>query len=83
MPTLRLFATIRVAAGTGRDTVPGATVAEVIATASERYGEAFAELVPICRVWVNGEAADPETVVADADEIALLPPVSGGCGHCR
>lgn len=83
MPTLRLFATIRVAAGTGRDEVPGSTVAEVIATATDRYGESFAELVPICRVWVNGEAADPETVVADTDEVALLPPVSGGASGCR
>ena len=78
MPTLRLFATIRVAAGTGRDIVDGSTVAEVIANASDRYGEGFAELVPICRVWVNGEAATDSTAVADGDEVALLPPVSGG-----
>jgi MoaD family protein len=78
MPTLRLFATIRVAAGTGRDTIPGATVGEVIAAASERYGRTFADLVPICRIWVNGEAADEDTPVVDGDEVALLPPVSGG-----
>ena len=83
MPTLRLFATIRVAAGTGRDHVPGTTVEDVIAAASERYGEAFAELVPICRVWVNGEAAEPDMPVTDDDEIALLPPVSGGSDGCR
>ena len=78
MATLRMFATVRVAAGTGRDTVDGATVAEVVANATERYGDAFAELVPICRIWVNGEAAEPETAVDDRDEVALLPPVSGG-----
>ncbi len=78
MPTLRLFATIRVAAGTGRDAIPGSTVAEVLATAVDRYGSEFADLVPICRIWVNGEAAAPETEVGDDDEIALLPPVSGG-----
>ena len=78
MATLRLFATVRVAAGTGKDTVPGATVAEVIANASERYGDGFAELVAICRIWVNGEAADADTAVDDRDEVALLPPVSGG-----
>ena len=78
MATLRLFATVRVAAGTGKDTVPGATVAEVIANASERYGDGFAELVAICRIWVNGEAADADTAVEDRDEVALLPPVSGG-----
>ena len=79
MATLRLFATVRVAAGgTGRDTVDGETVAEVIDNAIERYGSGFAELVPICRVWVNGETADPSTAVSDSDEVALLPPVSGG-----
>jgi molybdopterin converting factor small subunit len=78
MATLRLFATIRVAAGTGRDAVPGSTVSEVVANAVERYGEAFAELVPICRVWVNGEVASDDTAVSDTDEVALLPPVSGG-----
>lgn len=78
MATLRLFATIRVAAGTGRDTVPGSTVSEVLANAAARYGTEFAELVPICRIWVNGDAADLEAAVGDGDEVALLPPVSGG-----
>lgn len=78
MPTLRLFATIRIAAGTGRDSVPGATVDEVIENASDRYGENFAALVPICRIWVNGEAAEGSDAVGDGDEVALLPPVSGG-----
>ena len=78
MPTLRLFATIRVAAGTGRDSVPGTTVSEVLANAADRYGTEFAELVPICRIWVNGEAAELEAAVGDGDEIGLLPPVSGG-----
>jgi molybdopterin converting factor small subunit len=76
---LRLFASIRVAAGTGRDEVPGSTVADVVAGAVDRYGPAFAELVPTCRVWVNGEPADDTDSVTDTDEVALLPPVSGGC----
>jgi len=78
MPTLRLFATIRMAAGTGRDTVPGDTVDEVIRNAIDRYGDDFAALVPICRIWVNGEAAEGSTAVGQGDEVALLPPVSGG-----
>ncbi|MGI9608570.1 MAG: MoaD/ThiS family protein [Acidimicrobiales bacterium] len=78
MATLRLFATVRVAAGTGRATIAGDTVADVLANATEQYGTGFAELLPVCRVWVNGEAAEPGTAVGDADEVALLPPVSGG-----
>ncbi len=78
MAKLRLFAAAREAAGTGRDVVPGATVDEVIAAAVARYGEGFAAVLAQCRVWVNGEGADGSTAVADDDEVAVLPPVSGG-----
>lgn len=78
MPTLRLFATVRVAAGTGSAKLTGETVGEVLDQASEQFGPEFAELVPICRIWVNGAAAETTTAVTDDDEVALLPPVSGG-----
>ena len=78
VPTLRLFATIRVAAGTGRATIAGETVGEVLAEATARFGSDFEQLIPICRIWVNGASADVTTPVADGDEVALLPPVSGG-----
>jgi molybdopterin converting factor small subunit len=75
---LRLFASAREAAGTGRDVVDGTTVADVLAASIERYGAAFAAVLPTCRVWVNGEPAEPDALVSDTDEVALLPPVSGG-----
>ena len=78
MPTLRLFATVRVAAGTGRDTIEGETVEAVLANAATKYGDEFAPLTPICRIWANGQAAEPTAPVTAADEVALLPPVSGG-----
>ena len=78
MSTLRLFATIRVAAGTGKASFEGSTVAEVLENASAEFGDEFAQLIPICRIWVNGESADAETEVGTDDEVALLPPVSGG-----
>ncbi|MGI8661822.1 MAG: MoaD/ThiS family protein [Acidimicrobiales bacterium] len=78
MPRLRLFAAAREAAGTGRDHVPGATVDEVIAEATRRYGDGFAAVMPTCRIWVNGDAADGATPVSSDDEVAVLPPVSGG-----
>jgi sulfur-carrier protein len=76
--TLRLFAAAREAAGTAHDEVPGSTVAEVVAAASTRYGPAFAELLPSCRVWRNGEPATGTEPVGPGDEVAVLPPVSGG-----
>jgi len=80
VPNLRLFASARDAAGVGRDTIDGQTVAEVLANAVDRYGDAFAALLPTCRVWVNGEQAGDADPVAAADEVAVLPPVSGGAG---
>ena len=83
MAVLRLFAAAREAAGTGRDDVPGATVGAVLDAACARYGESFAVVLPSCAVWRNGESADRDATVTDADEVALLPPVSGGCGGAR
>jgi molybdopterin converting factor small subunit len=78
MPTIRLFAGAREAAGTDRDTLDGATVREVLEAATSRYGAGFAAVLGTCRVWVNGEPAEPGDAVVDADEVAVLPPVSGG-----
>ena len=78
MPTLRLFASAREAAGTGRATVAGTTVGEVLDAAVAAYGARFADVLGTCKVWVNGDDADPTTPVGEADEVAVLPPVSGG-----
>ena len=80
MVALRLFAAAREAAGTGRDEVPGATVGEVLDEAVARYGDAFAALLPTCKVWRNGDPADRADAVVPSDEVAVLPPVSGGAG---
>lgn len=78
MAILRLFASAREAAGTGRDDVPAETVGELLAVASQRYGEAFVDVLRTCRIWVNGESATPDTALTASDEVAVLPPVSGG-----
>jgi MoaD family protein len=75
---VRLFASAREAAGTNRDTLPGATVGEVLDAARARYGSRFSALLDTCRVWVNGESVPDDTAVGEADEVAILPPVSGG-----
>ena len=51
---------------------------EVLDSAVARYGSAFADVLATCRVWVNGDAADLDDSVAPTDEVAVLPPVSGG-----
>ena len=68
MARLRLFASAREAAGTGRDVVEGATVAEVLAVATARYGDTFAALLPRCRVWVNGVELDETYLHGDTTD---------------
>ena len=63
---------------TGSDEIDGTTVAEVLATAERRYGSGFSRVLPTCKVWVNGNDAGPDTAVGPYDEVAVLPPVSGG-----
>ena len=79
VPTLRLFASAREAAGTGRDVLDGATVGEVLAAAEVRYGPRFSDVLATCRVWLNGNDATADSPVGPTDEVAVLPPVSGGC----
>jgi molybdopterin converting factor small subunit len=76
--TLRLFAAAREAAGTGRESVPGTTVGQVLAAARQRHGDHFTEVLAGARVWLNGEPAGNDDPVTDSDEVAVLPPVSGG-----
>jgi MoaD family protein len=76
--TLRLFAAAREAAGTGRAEIAAATVGAVLAEAEARYGRAFSDVLATSRVWCNGEPAAPGDAVRDGDEVAVLPPVSGG-----
>ncbi|MGD0197150.1 MAG: molybdenum cofactor biosynthesis protein MoaE [Solirubrobacteraceae bacterium] len=78
---IRLFAMLRERASTGRievELADGATVAQVL----ERLEESgpLAGLIgrlPV-RMAVNRELASPDTVLSQDDELALIPPVSGG-----
>src|SRR6266571_2403274 len=70
--TVRLFAGLRERAGWASREIEAATVGDVWATlglGEEPDGLLYA---------VNREYADPERELADGDEVALIPPVSGG-----
>jgi molybdopterin synthase sulfur carrier subunit len=77
---LLLFAQARVAAGRTEDRFDATTLGELLAEARRAYGPAFDEVLACARVWVNGdEPEDGEaTVLGDTDEVAVIPPVSGG-----
>ena len=79
MTTLLLFAQAREAAGTNRwESDSAATVGELVAQAVAHFGANLERVVPHCKIWCNGDPADPSTPISGSDEVALLPPVSGG-----
>lgn len=78
MVTVRLFARLRELAGTSRVHVDGDDVGEVLDTLSEKFGSGFIALVGTARIWRNGDPVGRDDPVEDGDEIAVLPPVSGG-----
>ena len=78
MPTLRLFARFREIAGTDTVVVEKGTVGEILDRAAIEYGSAFENSLASAGVWVNGDSVDRSAPVADGDEMAIIPPVSGG-----
>ncbi len=77
---LRLFARAREAAGRAADDIPAASLGELLDRACATYGEEFAAVLATAAVWINGEepADGRATVLESGDEVAVLPPVSGG-----
>lgn len=78
--TVRLFANLRETAGTGKLELDVATVGEALAHLTAEYGERFERGLARARVWKNGDPAEPDMLVVASDEIAIIPPVSGGAG---
>jgi molybdopterin converting factor subunit 1 len=78
--TIRLFAGVRERIGSDVVSVNlqvSATVAELRSTLATAHPEASG-LITRSAVAVNGEYAAADHRVSPADEIALIPPVSGG-----
>jgi len=75
---VRLFAVLREIAGSSSVEADGATVEEVVQALCDRYGERFTSVVARSSVVIDGDRVPLDTEVADARELAILPPVSGG-----
>jgi molybdopterin converting factor subunit 1 len=79
--SVRLFAVLRERTGTNSVELrlaPGSTVADALSSLSRLEGlrEPLAHMHTV--VAVNRQYADPSTVLAGGDELALIPPLSGG-----
>ncbi len=84
--TILYFAWLRQRIGTGSETLsPPAGVATVgalidwLKTRSPGHAEAFADL-SVVRCAVNQDYAPLDTAIAEGDEVAFFPPVTGGRG---
>jgi molybdopterin converting factor small subunit len=78
MARLVLLGPAREAAGTRVDIVEGDSLDVMLDEAVRRYGPAFRAVLEVSLVWVNGEPAQAGALIGHDDEVAVLPPVSGG-----
>lgn len=77
---VKLFARARDLAGAGVVQVqgePGLTVAG-LRVKLEAAHPRLAEVLSRCMIAVRGEYAEEEQTIAEGDELAVIPPVSGG-----
>lgn len=78
MVTLRLFASLREHAQTSRVELEAESVEDALEQAIEQFGDRFARSLATAQIWVNGTKASRDTPLKSGDEMALIPPVSGG-----
>ena len=60
--------------------MPTGALGALLDDLAARLGADFAAVLAVSRVWVNGQepVRGPGTEVRAGDEVAVLPPVSGG-----
>ena len=78
--TVRLFARLRDIAGAAelmRDVPPGSTIASVWSELTREFPD-LARYERSISTAVNADYARMDQAIGDGDEIAFLPPVSGG-----
>jgi molybdopterin synthase catalytic subunit len=78
---VKLFAILRDRAGTNQTNLElpaGSRVADAAAQLAQKF-PAIADFLPRVAHAVNQAYVPATTVLSDGDELALIPPVSGGC----
>jgi MoaE-MoaD fusion protein len=75
---VRLFAALREVAGASFLELQAADVGSLLDLLSKTYGPAFDRIMSAGTVVVAGETVGRERQLEPGEEVALLPPVSGG-----
>ncbi|MEX1046367.1 MAG: MoaD/ThiS family protein [Actinomycetota bacterium] len=75
---VRLFAILRELAGSSEVEADGSSVEQVVQILCDRYGERFTQVIRSSQVVVDGEVAPLDLSLEGKEQVALLPPVSGG-----
>ncbi len=78
MTQVRLFAVLRELAGSSEVQADGDSVEQVVQQLCDRFGERFTAIAERSSVVVDGERASLDTALTGGEEVAILPPVSGG-----
>jgi MoaD family protein len=75
---VRLFASLRDLAGSSEIDVQAPDVGSMLDGLGARFGPEFEGIMRAGTVVVGGETAGRERTLRPEDEVAILPPVSGG-----
>ncbi len=79
---VKLFAESAEVAGEREVSVQPGSVDEATDQLVDRFGEEMRRVLSTSQLWLNGVASDVSgvegVVLLDGDEIAVIPPVSGG-----
>jgi molybdopterin converting factor small subunit len=78
MARVRLFAALRDLAGTAHLDEDAPDVGALVDRLSERFGEEFARILKVGAVVVDGQNVGRDRRLGPDEDVALLPPVSGG-----
>ncbi|HLW45922.1 MAG TPA: MoaD/ThiS family protein [Acidimicrobiales bacterium] len=78
MATLLLFGPAAGAAGQRRVTIDASSLTELCDAACRQFGPEFEAVLRASSMWVNGEPAAGDPAIGEGDEVAVVPPVSGG-----
>lgn len=75
--TIRYFAAARSAAGRSTATAEATSIRDLVTTVSADRPE-LARVLSICTFLLNGERADPTTLLFAGAQVDALPPFAGG-----